>query len=87
MLNYVQHFISVNFVVFFIVVKLAALHDQVVHLQLASGTLNNLFFNSALCNKSVDNYVSLLADSVCSVDCLQINLRVPVAIEDNDNVG
>mmetsp|Transcript_40485 Transcript_40485/g.61745 ORF Transcript_40485/g.61745 Transcript_40485/m.61745 type:complete len:265 (-) Transcript_40485:1912-2706(-) len=87
-LDHGQHFVR-GHLVFFIVrsIELASLHDQVIDLQLASRPLDDLLFDRFLGYEPVDDNVSLLADSMGSVDCLQVHLRVPVGIEDYNHIG
>lgn len=63
------------------------LHDEVVDFELAGSTLDNLLFHCALGDKPVYDYLLLLPDSMSSVDCLQVYLRVPVAVKYDDDVG
>lgn len=57
-----------------------------VNLQLSGRSLDNLFFDGSLGDESVDNDLLLLADAMGSIDCLQVNLWVPVAIKNNNDV-
>lgn len=66
---------------------MAALHNEVINLQLASSPLDDLLFNRLLSNKSVDNNLPLLADSVGPVNGLQVNLGIPVRVKKDHDVG
>ena len=66
---------------------MAALHNEVINLQLASSPLDDLLFNGLLGNKSVDNDLPLLADSVRPVNGLQVHLGIPVRVEKYHDVG
>jgi len=70
-----------------LLVVLTFLHDQVVDLKFSGCSLNNLFFNGALSNKSVNYYLLLLTYPVCSVNRLQVNLGVPVAVKNYYDVS
>jgi hypothetical protein len=58
-----------------------------VNLQFTGGALNYLFFNGALCDETVDDHLLSLPNSVRTVHGLKIDLRVPVTIKENHNVG
>ena len=58
--------------------SLPMLDENLVDLQLDGLTLHDLLLQSIFRHQSVDEHLLLLADSVCSVHRLQINLRVEV---------
>ena len=58
-----------------------------VDLKFSGSSLNNFFFNGAFSDKSVNYYLFLLTNPVCSVNCLQVNLGVPITVENNYYVG
>lgn len=58
-----------------------------VDFELSCGSFNNFFLNWAFSNESVDNYVSLLAYSVSSINGLKIDLRIPIRVENYNNIG
>ena len=67
--------------------KLASLHDEMVYLQLSGCSFNDLLLDTVLRDESVDGDISLLADSVGSVHGLQVDLRVPVRVKHDHDVG
>jgi hypothetical protein len=87
MLDNVEHLICIYLVLIFVfVVKLASLHDKVIHFQFTSSSFHYFLFHGPFCNKSVNYYVSFLPNSVGSINRLQIYLRIPVTIKDNHNI-
>lgn len=88
-LNHGQDLVCSNFLVLFLIycIEFSSLHDQVVHLELSRSSLNDLLFNGSLSHKPVHDYVLLLADSVSSINGLEINLRVPVRVKNDYDVG
>ena len=65
----------------------ALLHDQMVHFQLSCRPFDDLFFHSALGDQPVDNDLLFLADTMCTVDRLQVDLRVPVTVKNDHDIG
>jgi hypothetical protein len=59
---------------------IALLDDYLIQLEFDSLTLNDLLFDSLHRNQSVDINVLLLTDSVRSIHCLQVDLRVPIGV-------
>ena len=57
-----------------------------VYLEFSGSSLNNLLLNGTLRDKSIDDHLLLLPESVSSINGLQINLRVPVRVENDDHV-
>ena len=68
-------------------IEFATLHDQVINFQFSCSPFHDLLLNRAFSDKSVDNYVSLLADSMSSVNSLQVHLRIPVRVEYYDYIS
>jgi len=62
------------------------LNQQRVSFELYHLSLDNLFFNGALGDQPVYVDAVLLADTMRTVHCLKIHLRVPVAIIDDHGV-
>jgi hypothetical protein len=58
-----------------------------VNLKFARCSFHNFFFDCALGDKTINYYLFLLANTVGSIDCLKVDLRVPIAIEDYNDVG
>ncbi|KAI6748785.1 hypothetical protein HG531_007732 [Fusarium graminearum] len=54
---------------------------------LLSGSFQNLFFDSIFRDKSIHNNLFGLADTMGSIHGLQIGLRVPITIIQNNDVG
>mmetsp|Transcript_24257 Transcript_24257/g.71712 ORF Transcript_24257/g.71712 Transcript_24257/m.71712 type:complete len:740 (-) Transcript_24257:1603-3822(-) len=65
----------------------ALLDDGVVHLQLLLRALDNLLLDRVLGDEAEDLDLLLLPDPVRAVHRLQVGLRVPVAVEEDDCVG
>mmetsp|Transcript_22778 Transcript_22778/g.67502 ORF Transcript_22778/g.67502 Transcript_22778/m.67502 type:complete len:715 (+) Transcript_22778:982-3126(+) len=65
----------------------ALLDDGVVHLQLLLRALDNLLLDRVLGDETEDLDLLLLPDPVRAVHRLQVGLRVPVAVVDDDRVG
>lgn len=57
-----------------------------VNLELSSGSLNNLLLHGTFRYQSIDDHLFLLTDSVCSINSLKVNLRIPVRIKNDDYV-
>ena len=62
------------------------LDEDLVHLQFDSLTLYDFLFNSVLADQPVHVNLLLLADSVCPIHCLQVDLRVEIGVKQNDMV-
>lgn len=67
--------------------NLLFLHSCLVHSQFMDLSSVNELFNSSYSDQSVYNNISLLPDSVYSVDCLIIISRIPVRIKNNDSIS
>ena len=86
-LDHLLHLLGIDLIwIVCLRVELPLLHDQVVYFQLSCGSLNNLLFNRALGHQTIDHNLSLLPYSVSSINGLQVDLWVPVRVEDDDNV-
>jgi len=72
---------------FLSLLEVALLNDDLIETQLHLGTFNHLLFHRLLCDKAEDVDLLLLANTMCAILCLQIDLRVPVAVVEDDNVG
>jgi hypothetical protein len=59
----------------------------VVHFELAGCSFHDFLLDRALSDQPVNDDLLLLADPVRAVDRLQVNLGVPVAIKQNNDVG
>mmetsp|Transcript_22804 Transcript_22804/g.58024 ORF Transcript_22804/g.58024 Transcript_22804/m.58024 type:complete len:574 (+) Transcript_22804:400-2121(+) len=70
-----------------IVGEAALLDDQRVQAQLLVRLLNHLLLNRVLNAEAEHLHLLLLADAMRAVHGLQIHLRVPVAVVQNDDVG
>src|SRR6266480_3076783 len=62
------------------------LNDELVKTKFLSGTFQDLLFDCVLSDKAVNVHLLVLTDTVSAVHGLQIGLRVPIAVEQNDNV-
>lgn len=63
----------------FCVLDLPTLLDHyLVEFKLNGLALNHLFFNCLFANKTIDVYIPFLADTMSTVHCLEVNLRVEV---------
>ena len=58
-----------------------------VDFKFAGCTLDNLLLDGTFSNEPINNDLFLLADSVCTVDSLQVDLWVPIRVEDDHNVS
>lgn len=58
-----------------------------INFEFAGCSLHDLLLDRALCDQAIDNYFTLLADSVSSINSLEVNLGVPVRIKNDHNVG
>ena len=89
MMYHGNHFIGTDFTLLLGVrlVELATLHDQVINLKLPGSTLDNFFFHRFFCDEPINNDFPFLADTVRPVDGLQVHLRIPIRIENDDDVG
>lgn len=54
---------------------------------LLSCSFKDIFLDGILGHKSINVDMILLSDTMCSSHCLQICLRIPIAVEDDDRVG
>ena len=87
MLDHLEHFILAKLVVIIRRVELASLHNQIINLKLSSSFFDNFFFNRVFSDEPINNHISLLTNSMSSSDSLKINLRVPIRVKDNYDVG
>lgn len=77
--------------VYFIYIRLVTdterpfLKQRLLHAELLRGAVEHLLFVRLRSNQPVHLDFKLLADPVGSGDCLQVVLRVPVRVEDNDD--
>jgi len=83
MLNHVENFFRSNFLVVVIVAEFASLHDKMVDFELPCSSFDNFFFNWTLCYESINYHVSLLSNSMSSINSLEIDLRIPIRIKDD----
>lgn len=58
-----------------------------VDLQFAGSALHYLFFDGALCDETVDDHLFSLPNPVRTIHGLKIDLRVPVTVEENNDVS
>jgi len=63
------------------------LDHEVVQHHLLFGTLNDFLLHRILCDKPVYIDLLLLSNSVSSGLCLQVILRIPVRVKDDNCVG
>ena len=63
------------------------LDNELVESQLLRCTLEHALLNTALCDET--EYIDLLrlADTMSTIHCLQVGLRIPVAVVQDDDVG
>jgi hypothetical protein len=54
------------------------LNNKVISLEFDSSLFDNLLFNCIFSDETVDDYLSLLTNSVSSVDGLEVDLGIPV---------
>ena len=71
----------------FVLSLMPLLNTNHVKLHLKSLSLDDLLLNCVLRNEAVHKHFSLLPNPVGSVHSLQINLRVPIGIEQDNMVG
>jgi hypothetical protein len=65
---------------------LPRLDDDLIELQADSLSLQYLLLYSRLSNEAVDIYLLFLAYSMCTVHCLEVYLRVPIGVIEDDMV-
>ena len=65
----------------------ALLHDHGIEEELLEGALQNLLLNRLLSHEAVDNHGLCLANAVSAVHRLDVDLGVPVRVEEHHNVG
>jgi hypothetical protein len=63
------------------------LNDHLIKLQFLRSSLQDSLFDSILSDEPEDIDLLSLTDSMSSVHGLQIGLRVPIRIKQNDNIG
>merc|ERR1719164_402344 len=85
MTDYGEHFFLAQFVAL-LVYKSALLNDNVVQFEFHLGAFDNSFFDCLFCDEPEDLYSFLLTNSVSSVHGLQVHLRIPIGVENDDNV-
>lgn len=78
----IAHFVSLSW----IGLKRTLCHDHMIYLELPGSSLNNFFLNCFFSYKPINNHFSFLAYSVCPVNGLQINLRVPIWVKNDHYV-
>ena len=61
--------------------------DGKVHLQLELGALEHLLLNRVLGDEAEDLDLLPLPDAVRAVHRLQVGLRVPIGVVDDDRIG
>jgi hypothetical protein len=86
--QHTQHLAIVNCVLLiFLWTVTALLHYQMINFEFSRGSLHNLLFNWTLSNKAVNDHLLFLSDSMGTVDCLQVNLGIPITVENYYDVG
>ena len=65
----------------------AGLDDLGVNVELEARLVENVLLDRVLANEAVHAHFALLTDAVSTVLRLEVHLRVPVAIKDDDRVG
>ena len=83
--DHAQHFVLVERVR--LVQKATLLDDQLVQSQLDLGAFHDLLFDRVLRDEAEYAHLLLLTDTMGAIHGLQIHLRVPVGIEQNDHVS
>jgi hypothetical protein len=79
--------------VYFIYIRLVTYTERtflkqcLLHAELLRSAVEHLLFIRLRSNQPVNLYFKLLADPMSSCDCLQVVLRVPVRVEDNNDPG
>ncbi len=63
------------------------LNDELVELELLRGSFNDSFLDRVLRDESEHIDLLRLTDTMRSVHCLEIRLRVPIAVVQYNNVG
>lgn len=58
-----------------------------VHLNLARRTRHDLLLDGSLRHESQDSYLLLLTDTMGTILRLEILVRIPVTVKDDDGVG
>jgi hypothetical protein len=83
MLDHRDHFFSADFALLFRIglVKLAALHNQVIDLKLPGCSFHDLFFDGFFCDEPINNDFPLLANTMGPVNSLQVHLRIPIRVK------
>merc|ERR1712073_150162 len=61
--------------------------DQMIKNHLLLGSVDDIFIYRGTGNKPEDLHLFFLANSVGSSYCLQIILRIPITVEDDNSVG
>ena len=87
MLNHIENFLRSNFFVAIIVTEFASLHDKVIDLEFSGCSLDDFLFDRSLCDKSVNYNISLLTNSVSSINSLEVNLRIPIRVKYDYDIG
>lgn len=64
-----------------------SLDEKFVQIHLEASFSKNGFFNGSVGDEPEHNDFFFLADTMRSVLCLQIHLRVPIRVKENDGVG
>lgn len=82
-----QHFFIFFFGQVFVLGLVALLDDDRVEFELDGLSLNDLLLNRVSRDEPVNIDLLLLADSVRPVHGLQVYLRIPVAVKQDDVVG
>ena len=63
------------------------LDHQLIETQLLRGSLEDALLDRVVCHETVHKNLLLLADAVCSVHGLEVCLRIPVTVEQDDDIG
>eukprot|EP00053_Salpingoeca_punica_P017129 m.163900 g.163900 ORF g.163900 m.163900 type:complete len:637 (-) comp17120_c0_seq4:1564-3474(-) len=84
-LDHLQHFVLVQ--VLLLIGKAALLNDEGVEAELHLSLFHNALFDCALGDETENADRLCLADAVGAILSLQISLRIPVAVVEDDDVG
>lgn len=77
-LEHTPHIFSLEFAIGFIMFRL--LNDKTVPFKFNHLSLNYFLLNCVLSYQTIHIYILLLTDSMCTVHCLKVVLRIPVRV-------
>jgi len=66
--------------------EFALLHYEMINFKLPGGSLDDFFFNGTFCHQPIYYNLAFLSDTMSAINCLEINLGVPIRIENDDDV-